>query len=134
MRVVLDTNVLISAFISRGVCRQVFEQCALHHELISSEELLSELKEKLATKFRYSDQDVAAVAELVQARTQFVVPVSLKEPVCRDPDDDIVLATASAGDAICIVTGDEDLLVLKQFQNIDIIRPKDFGQYEAERI
>ena len=74
------------------------------------------------------------MAGLVHSRTQFVVPVSLKEPVCRDPDDDIVLATASAGDAICIVTGDEDLLVLKQFQNTDIIRPKDFGQYEAERI
>ena len=74
------------------------------------------------------------MTQLVQSRTQIVVPVSLKEPVCRDPDDDVVLATAVAGDVTCIVTGDEDLLVLKEFQGIDIIRPKDFATYEAERI
>ena len=134
MRVVLDTNVLIAAFISRGVCHQVFEQCAIHHELISAAELVEELKDKLVTKFRYSEEDIAAVTQLVQSRTQIVIPVSLKESVCRDPDDDVVLATAVAGDVTCIVTGDEDLLVLKVFQGIDIIRPEDFATYEAERI
>lgn len=134
MRVVLDTNVLIAAFISRGGCHQVFEQCAIHHELISSVELIEELKDKLTTKFRYSEDDVAAVNQLIQSRTQFVVPVPLKEPICRDPDDDFVLATAVAGDVTCIVTGDEDLLILKTFQGIDIIRPREFATYEAERI
>lgn len=94
MRIVLDTNVLISGFISRGVCHHLFEQCAIHHELISANELLEELKEKLVTKFRFSDDDIAAVSELVQSRTSIVAITPLERPTCRDPDDDVVLATA----------------------------------------
>jgi len=52
-----------------------------------------------------------------------VVAPPLPQPVCRDPDDDAVLACALAAQADLIVSGDADLLVLKQFQNIRIITP-----------
>ncbi|MGH8527539.1 MAG: putative toxin-antitoxin system toxin component, PIN family, partial [Gammaproteobacteria bacterium] len=60
-----------------------------------------------------------------------VDPAGLASPICRDPDDDIVLATAVAGNCGCIITGDKDLLVLQRFSGVDIVSPGDFLEYEA---
>jgi predicted nucleic acid-binding protein len=62
---------------------------------------------------------------------KLVTPEKLEMAVCRDPDDDAILATAVAGNADCIVTGDQDLLVLESFRNIRILRPAQFAPYEA---
>jgi uncharacterized protein len=59
-----------------------------------------------------------------------VVPRSLESNVCRDLDDDMILATALAGNAVCIITGDQDLLILKKFGSIDILKPSEFADYE----
>ena len=64
---------------------------------------------------------------------EIVVPAALESPICRDPDDDIVLGTAITENAACIVTGDKDLLVIKRYHAVDIIRPSDFAKYEAEK-
>lgn len=61
-----------------------------------------------------------------------VEPIPLESSVCRDPDDDIVLATALTGKAVCIITGDQDLLTLKKFSEIDILSPSAFETYEAQ--
>jgi uncharacterized protein len=50
----------------------------------------------------------------------------LESPVCRDPDDDNILAAAISGKCNCIITGDKDLLVLKQYEGVDIFSPRDF--------
>ena len=55
---------------------------------------------------------------------EIVTPASLGERVCRDKDDDGVLATALAGRAAVIVSGDDDLLVLKKFRGIRILSPR----------
>jgi putative PIN family toxin of toxin-antitoxin system len=130
MRVVLDTNVLIAAFISRGVCGELLEHCVLHHTIVGSEEILAELREHLVGKFGYSAVDADEVINLLRSRTGLVAPSRLSSPACRDPDDDMVLGTAIAGQADCIVTGDKDLLVLREFQGIDIVRPAEFTQFE----
>jgi len=49
------------------------------------------------------------------------------------PDDDMILATAIAGSAECIVTGDKDLLVMNEFQGVKIVSPKDFSELEVDR-
>ena len=64
---------------------------------------------------------------------EVVAPAVLENPVCRDPDDDIILGTALAGDVVCIVTGDKDLLVLKRFESVNIVSPAEFSAYEAAR-
>ena len=51
---------------------------------------------------------------------------NLEKPVCRDSDDDNILAAAVGGSCDCIITGDEDLLVLKAYEGIDILSPRDF--------
>jgi uncharacterized protein len=67
---------------------------------------------------------------LVRPLFQLVSPEPLPIPVCRDPDDDLVLATAIAGACSCVVTGDKDLLVLGQYEGVVIISPGAFSEYE----
>ena len=130
MRIVLDTNVLIAAFIARGVCHQLLEHCVSHHELVTSEFILAEVREKLVDKFNYTAEVTDDVIALLRSRMEVVVPEALDAPVCRDPDDDNILATAVSGNGQCIITGDKDLLVLKRFQRIDILAPNAFLAYE----
>ena len=132
MNLVLDTNVLISAFIAKGLCHTLVEQCFRLHSAITSEFIINELREKLTGKFKYSDQDIVAVESLLRSRMQIVEPSLLESNVCRDPEDDMILATALAGNAICIITGDKDLLILKKFGEIDILSPSEFETYEEQ--
>jgi putative PIN family toxin of toxin-antitoxin system len=125
VRILLDTNVLIAALIARGVCHQLLEHCVRNHELVTSEFILNEVREKLVEKFNYSVQVADEVIGLL--RSKDVAPATvLDAPVRRDPDDDNVLAAALAGDCAAIVTGDNDLLVLKEFRRIEIITPRIF--------
>lgn len=131
MRLVLDTNVLVAAFLSRGHCHELLEHAARAHELFTSELILDELGGTLAKKFRIPDDDVAEVLSLLRSRMQPVDPQPLPEPVCRDPDDDQVLATALAAAADCLVTGDRDLLDLGEHEGVAIIRPAAFWELQG---
>jgi len=133
MRVVLDTNVLIAALIARGVCSDLLEHCVLRHKVVASNPILSELRRNLGDKFHYNIDEVEEVFRLLLPHMEIVEPAELEQPVCRDPDDDLVLATGIAGDAKCIITGDKDLLVLRQHGSIRILRPADFADYEARQ-
>ena len=127
MRIVCDTNVLIAALIARGVCHELIESCFVNHTVVVSDFILSELKEKLVEKFTYSLETAEAAAALFRSRMEVVTPDSLSTPISRDPDDDNILAAALAGNWECIITGDKDLLVLKQFGDIKILSPRDFA-------
>ncbi len=71
--------------------------------------------------------------EILTSATKLVEPALLTESICRDADDDMVLATALTGNADCIVTGDKDLTDLKSFQQIPILKPSEFSTFEAGR-
>ena len=133
MKVLLDTNVIIAAFITRGVCSELLDHCIRHHVLITSEFILNEFREHMIHKFGYAVEAVEEAVELLELKMQIVKPSPLENPVCRDPDDDIVLGTAVAGDVACIVTGDKDLLILKQFGLYDIVAPAEFPAYESTK-
>lgn len=130
MKLVLDTNVLIAAFIARGVCNELLEHCAINHEIILSAFILDELKEKLMQKFECSRREVDDVVRLLKSRAVLVHPDKLADRMCRDPDDDQVLGTALAGNCDCLVTGDRDLLDLKSLQGIRIVSPSEFWSLE----
>jgi putative PIN family toxin of toxin-antitoxin system len=133
MKIVLDTNVLIAAFISHGTCAEILEHCVLNHTLISSKPLIEEFQNKLKTKFQFSLAEIRNAQSILKPVLQMVVPRKLQSPVCRDPDDDIVLATALTGKCDCILTGDKDLLDIKIFQGIEILLPGNFWRYEARK-
>ena len=130
MRLVLDTNVLIAAFISRGVCNELLEHCVLNHEVVLSNFILGELKDKLTRKFKFTVREANAVVRLVKSRSEVVPTSPLPAALCRDPDDDTIIATAIAGQCACIITGDKDLLDLKTVNGIRIISPGSFWQFE----
>jgi predicted nucleic acid-binding protein len=64
---------------------------------------------------------------------EVVMPMELEQSVCRDRDDDVVLGTARAASADCIVTGDRDLLVIRQYEGVEIVAPSDFAGFEEEK-
>lgn len=133
MRIVLDTNVLIAAFVTRGVCHELLEHCERAHRLVTSGFILREFEGKLRGKFRVPPEKVQEAVSLLRSRMEEVEPPPLDEPRCRDPDDDWVLATALAGRCECIVTGDRDLLALESHGEVQILAPGSFWSYEAAR-
>jgi len=130
MKLVLDSNVLIAAFITHGVCNELLEYCAINHEIILSPFILDEVREKLIRKFDFSSREAGDVIQLLKSRAVLVTPHKLEKPTCRDPDDDIILGTAIAGSCECIVTGDKDLLALQCVQGIRVVTPSDFWTTE----
>ncbi len=131
MRLVIDTNVLIAAFISHGVCSELLEHCVLNHDVVLSGFILDELKEKLVGKFKYTTREANGVVTLLKSRCSIVGTPVLPSPVSRDPDDDNIIATAIAGSCRCIVSGDKDLLDLKQVGHIMVVSPSQFWKIEA---
>src|SRR4029077_12063025 len=93
--------------------------------LIKSEPLLQELQTISRAKFAVDPVELPLLAQLNE-EAEIVTPAELRGGVCRDEDDDVVLATALAGKADVIVMGDEDLLVLKKFRGIEILSPRQF--------
>jgi len=125
VRVVLDTNVFIAAVVSDGLCRDLVRVRVLPHTIVTSEPLLRELRSTSRNKFAVDPDELPLLRQL-QEEAEIVAPVRLDERVCRDEDDDMVLTTAIAGKADVIVTGDEDLLVLRKFGGIKILSPRQF--------
>ncbi len=127
MRVVLDSSVLVAAHISRaGVCAELVEEILLGHDLVLSEFILDELKEKLLTKFGFPKSVVALALTHLKQTTRIVEPTVLPPGICRDPDDIPVLGTAVAGETEVLVTVDKDLLALESYEGIAIIKPGEF--------
>ena len=131
MRVVLDTNVLISSFIGRGTSHKVLEHCIRHHQVVTSQFILDELREKLVKKFKYTSEVAEEAIGLLLSQIEVIIPQPLPSPVCRDADDDNILAAALIGGCERIITGDKDLLVLQWFNNIEIVNPATFAAAEG---
>jgi putative PIN family toxin of toxin-antitoxin system len=132
MRVVLDTNVLVAAFIARGACNELLEHCAIHHEIVLSPFILTELRRVLTEKIGFTQRETSAVVRLLRSRCRVVKPQPFEKTVSRDPDDDNIIATAVAGSCTCLVTGDQDLLELGEFAGIRIVSPDSFWRLENE--
>jgi putative PIN family toxin of toxin-antitoxin system len=131
VKLLLDTNVLVAALVARGTCSDLLEHCVRHHVVISSRPLLDELRNVLTRKFRQRAADVRATVRLFEETFTLVTPAPLDAPVCRDTDDDVVLATARAGECAAIVTGDQDLLILDPFGTIRVLAPSAFWRWES---
>lgn len=128
MRVFLDTNVLVSAFTTRGICADVLSVVLAEHQLVSGETVLEELSRVLATKMRVPDEAVTEAVALLRREGEVAstaAPISL---TLRDADDAVVLGEAIEGAAEVVVTGDGDLLDVADESPIPIVSPRGFWQ------
>lgn len=132
MIVVLDTNIWVSAIIWGGIPDEIISlQEQRKIEIASSRKLLSELentfnKKKIQTKLEALQLTTSSAISLVYESVNIYPIEELIVPELRDPDDTIVLATAIAANAEVIITGDRDLLILQEYQNIQIMTATDF--------
>jgi putative PIN family toxin of toxin-antitoxin system len=123
VKLICDTNVLIAGLVADGLCRDIVKRRLPKHELFTSEVLLAELEEKLRDKFGVNPDSVPFL-KMYRDRAKIIEATALPNRVCRDRDDDEVLAVAVAAKAEAIVTGDKDLLILKTHSGIPILSPR----------
>ena len=123
MKVVFDTNVIVAGIVAEGLCRELVEIHLPDQTPILSRPLWDELIDTLKGKFDL-DLDELPLLLLYRRHALWVEPPPLEKSVCRNPDDDWILATAVAGQADAIVTGDGDLLVLGAHQGVAILSPR----------
>lgn len=116
---------MIAALVTNGFCYELLRRTLPVHILATSVPLLDELESTLQRKFNVG-KSVPAFLRSFRTSVTLVEPAALKKPVCRDATDDIVLATAIAAGADFIVTGDQDLLVLKSHEGVRILTPRAF--------
>jgi putative PIN family toxin of toxin-antitoxin system len=128
MRVVFDNNVLVSAALISGVPRKVFDKLLDNGTVLTSVPVLLELADVLnREKFdKYVTHDERMRFMVNYLKVAEMVEIDETIIACRDPKDDKFLELAVAGNADFLITGDEDLLVLKPFRTVEIITPREF--------
>jgi putative PIN family toxin of toxin-antitoxin system len=126
VRVFLDTNVLVSAFATRGLCADVMRLVLAEHELIIGDVVLRELRKALRVKLKLPPATVTAIEDLLRESEVVARPRTPSDLEVRDPDDRWVLASAIAGRADVLVTGDRDLLEVAAQSPVRIIDPRGF--------
>ncbi len=126
MRVCLDTNVLVAAVATRGLCADVFRTVLVEHELVIGDVILEELRRVLATKFKVPADRVQALEAVFAPYPCIPKPAEPGPAFIRDPADRWVFATAMAGNADVLVTGDQDLLAVAGELPMRILDPRAF--------
>jgi len=126
MRVCLDSNVLVAAFASRGLCADVLRLVLTDYHLVLPEVVADEVRRVLSEKFKLTPPALAAL-DAVFERCEVVPTGSEPSPITiRDPDDEFVLAGAVAGASQILVSGDADLLTVSHESPIPILSPRAF--------
>jgi putative PIN family toxin of toxin-antitoxin system len=128
VRVFLDTNVLVSAFASRGLCADLFELVLLEHDLVSGQSVLRELTTALREKIKLSAARAGQVVDFVSGEAAEVIKAAEPAAAGVDPGDARVLGEALAGRAELFVTGDAALLKLAIIGELRLVSPRQFWE------
>jgi putative PIN family toxin of toxin-antitoxin system len=130
LRVIFDKNVFVAAFAAQGLCSKLLERANKHDfVLYISPFIIDELKRVLETKISLSTIEIEEAISLIAEVAKVINPekIGIKvEKVCRDKDDDNILACVLAVNAHYLVIGDKDLLELKKYKKTKIIPPRTF--------
>lgn len=126
MRVCLDTNVLVAAFATRGLCADVLRVVLEDHALVIGEVLFQELDDVLRRKLQLPEERIAAVRDALVTPDPVPRPAKPDPLEVDDPDDAWVVATAVMGGADVLVTGDAALLAAAPRAPLPIVSPRGF--------
>lgn len=138
IKAVLDTNVFISGLIvEQGAPRQVIDAwLAGEYTLVTSSYLIDELKHvltypRITKRLRLSDVELGAIFHSLSSQAE-ITPGQYQLPgITRDPKDDAVIACAHEGEAGYVVSGDQDILTLGEYQGIHMVTPAQFTEILA---
>ena len=127
---VFDTNILISAaLVPNSINQEALDKAIVFGKLVASKKTIEEFIEVLSRlkfdKYFFSENERWLIINKIEINTKIIIP-SVVIDECRDPKDNKFLELAIAAKATCIVTGDNDLLVLNPFRNIPILNAVDF--------
>jgi uncharacterized protein len=132
IRAVIDTNILIRALIKpQGTVKRVLTTLRDgSYTIVYAPALLDELIEKLSLprirlKYHVKTEQIEALLTVIALRGVSIIPKH-RVRVCRDPDDDLLIEAALEGNAKYVVTGDDDLLVLQEYETVTIVTPRIF--------
>ncbi len=134
-KVVLDSVVLVSAFLTKGLASELLALCAVKSQPYTAEEILQEIrrvlleKEHIRSRYKYSGANVEAFVSRLQEIFTIVGPLPELQVVERDPKDDMIIACAVEAKADYIISRDIHLLDLRTYEGIQIVRPEDFIHY-----
>jgi putative PIN family toxin of toxin-antitoxin system len=128
MKVFLDTNVLVSAVATRGLCADVLREVLRHHHLIISPELLTELENVFRKALGLPQNIIFEFIEVIKRDSQVSTASPLLKVNIRDKDDLLILSSALNGGADLFITGDKELLGLQSIGNMDIVSPRMFWE------
>ena len=128
MKAIIDSSVLVSAFLTRDGASGLLVKAGLDRrfEMHVSDQILAETnrrlryRPKLSDRYGYKDDDVTRYISDLAAGVTVLTNLPIIESVCRDPDDDHVIAAALAAAADCIISGDRDLLELGSYQGVSM--------------
>ena len=128
MRVFIDTNVLVSAIATRGLCADVLREILVSHQLVISTPLITELNSVLRTKIGAPEKMVSAFVDVLTQDSIMSECTKLASIEINDTDDILILSTALNGNAELFVTGDKELLELRKIQSMRIVSPRKFWE------
>lgn len=128
MRVFLDTNVLVSAFATRGLCADLLELVLLEHELVLGRQVLRELDKALRAKLKLPAARARAIVNFVSGEAAQTIVRAAPVDAQADPADARVLGEALAAKAALFVTGDAALLEIRKIENMEIVSPRGFWE------
>ncbi|WP_103027200.1 putative toxin-antitoxin system toxin component, PIN family [Salinibacter altiplanensis] len=129
MRVFLDTNVIVSGFATRGLSSDVVRLLMAQHELLTSEVVLEETRRVLTEKFGVPEERADEIERLLRQCHVEPVPETGPPVEVRDPDDEVVLASAIAAEAEILITGDKDLLdIADEVESLRVMTPRAFWE------
>jgi len=128
MKVVLDTNVIVAAFAARGLCSALFELCLDRCDVVLSEAILEETRNRLTEKIKIPGALCEEVIAYLRVHCILSAVEYVDPSLCRDKGDLHILGLAKGAGAPYIVTGDRDLLDLETFQDARIITPREFWE------
>ena len=127
MRSFIDSNLWIAAALRDGFTRRLVRGAMRQGEVVTSPELVAEVKERLKSRINVPSFVVDAVARTMTVLCDFAQWTAEKPNICRDPDDDQWLAQAEVSGCLYLVSNDMDLLVLGTFGAVRIISPSAFA-------
>ena len=128
MKVVLDTNVIIASFATRGLCHAVFELCLDRFEIVISSFLIKEVETNLAKKLKLPHKLTREITEFLFESAKTTEIDNIPQEVCKDPADARILALAQNSNAAYLITGDKELLTIKKFGSMKILSPRQFWE------